>query len=632
MQSKSGTGKTAVYVVIALEMVQSSVPGLQCLVVAPTRELAVQGASVAQQLGSSLPGLKVAAFIGGTSVAEDKVKARNCHLGVGTPGRLKQLITEGLLPTEGVRLVVLDEADKLLEPAFLTDTTDILNLMPRSKQVLALSATYPDQLASLAERFMRAPQHIRPGQASQVLHGVTQLLLPTLHSPAPAKQSQLKQAALLNILSCVPYSQALVFSNYSTIAQATCDFLNSRGFPAVFMSSGQDQERRNAVIQTFKQFGCRILCSTDLTARGIDAENVNLVVNLEVPWCHNTYLHRIGRGGRFGSLSLAVTLASEGEEVTKLRGVVAKTGSLVKILPEVIPQDVRGGLEDMEVLEGAEPEKENKAKKIAVAVGKIKEEIGSKEDCSSKDGKIKRRGKKKPGMTSLPLQDKTEVTDAALVRRAVAQVLRDTETPSVACSLEEVTELVARLEAGEEVGVPGLREVSGEGQEMLGRLGEAVARRGEGARERYREVVAGGREALAGRGRGEVLKELLGEGRQVVGGSAGESSEDSDSEEDDKVEVQSSEEEEDDSDEESEDTSSDDSSDNDEDSRQPSFPPHQQPWQPGQPLPHQPPFPHLSVQQQAAQAWYSQWTAGLEQQRQQLQWQEYWAAVARSPP
>ena len=168
VQSKSGTGKTAVFVVAALEMVRPATAGLQALVVAPTREIAVQGATVAMQLGAAIPDLKVAAFIGGISVAEDKVKARTCHLGVGTPGRLKQLITEGLLAVEAVRLVVLDEADKLLEPAFLADTTDILNLLPRSKQVVALSATYPEQLTTIAERFMRSPQHIRPGKASQV--------------------------------------------------------------------------------------------------------------------------------------------------------------------------------------------------------------------------------------------------------------------------------------------------------------------------------------------------------------------------------------------------------------------------------------------------------------------------------
>ena len=460
VQSKSGTGKTAVYVVTALEMIKSAAPGLQCLVVAPTREIAVQGATVAMQLGSAIPGLKVAAFIGGISLAEDKVKARSCQLGVGTPGRLKQLITEGFLATETVRLVVLDEADKLLEPAFLQDTTDILNLMPRSKQVVALSATYPDQLASIAERFMRSPQHIRPGQASQVLTGVSQFLLTTPHCPAPARQTGLKQAALLNVLSSVPYSQALVFSNYSTIAQSTCDYLNSRGFPAVFMSSGQDQSRRNAVMQTFKQFGCRILCSTDLTARGIDAENVNLVVNMEVPWEHNTYLHRIGRGGRFGSLSLAVTLAAMGEEVTKLQGLVARTGSCVRLLPEVIPQDVRAVMEDMEVLEAREvPEIVRKTKKPAANGNEAGDDGPEKPSENNNAGKVKRRGKKKPNENNpddtrtvpevrAEKPNKTTLTDSAIMKRAVTALLQDGSLPRQRIDMALVREQVVKLQVG----------------------------------------------------------------------------------------------------------------------------------------------------------------------------------------
>merc|ERR1711962_587453 len=398
-----------------------------------------QGATVAMQLGSNLSGLKVATFIGGISLAEDKVKARTCHLGVGTPGRIKQLITEGFLTTDSVRLVVMDEADKLLEPAFLSDTTDILNLMPRSKQVLALSATYPDQLASIAERFMRSPQHIRPGQKSQVLTGVAQFVHTIAHSPTAARQTSLKQAGLLNILSSVPYSQVLVFSNYSTIAQSTCDYLNSRGFPAVFISSNQDQTRRNAVIQTFKQFSCRILCSTDLTARGIDAENVNLVVNLEVPWEHNTYLHRIGRGGRFGSLSLAVTLASEGEEMGKLRNIVKKTGSMIKILPEVIPQDVRGNMAEMEVLDPAEESKEIKNEDGLIKVTKAQKTCG-KIKGSDKENLLE----KKSSDTGNPKPTQEKVTDKAIVKRHVTQIIEDAKIPKSTYNINDINDMLSK--------------------------------------------------------------------------------------------------------------------------------------------------------------------------------------------
>ena len=200
---------------------------------------------------------------------------------------------------------------------------------------------------------MRSPHHIRPGEMSQVLTGVLQLVLPVSQCPVQHKQNTIKQTALLSLLSSLPYTQCLVFSNYTSIAQATADYLNSRGFPAVFMSAVQDQARRMAVMETFRQFNTRILCSTDLTARGIDAENVNLVINMEVPWEHNTYLHRIGRGGRFGSHSLAVSLVAEGQEMERMRGMVAKTGSEVRVLDkENIPSNVRDHVDGMEILTG----------------------------------------------------------------------------------------------------------------------------------------------------------------------------------------------------------------------------------------------------------------------------------------
>ena len=191
---------------------------------------------------------------------------------------------------------------------------------------------------------------------------MAQFMAEVAHCPAQHKQNTIKQSALLALLSALPYTQCLVFSNYTSIAQATADFLNSRGFPAVYMSAVQDQARRMAVMETFRQFNCRILCSTDLTARGIDAENVNLVIQMEAPWEHNTYLHRVGRGGRFGSHSVSVTLASRGQEVDRLRGIVAKTGSEVRILElEQIPSNIRQEMATMELL-AVQAEKEDEDK------------------------------------------------------------------------------------------------------------------------------------------------------------------------------------------------------------------------------------------------------------------------------
>jgi len=388
VQSKSGTGKTCVYVVTALEMLKRELPGLQVLVIAPTREIAMQGLEVASQIGANMPGLKISSFIGGLPLSEDKIKAVSCQMAIGTPGRLKQLFTENVLNADTIRLVILDEADKLLEHSFLADTTHLLNLLPSSKQVMALSATYPNELARMAEKFMRSPQHIRLAKENQVLFGVTQAVQLLDSSPSQPKQNQIKQAALIKVLSSVPYNQCLIFSNYQVLAQSTADFLNSRGFPSICISAGQDQVRRLQAIQAFKTFKCRILCSTDLTARGIDAENVNLVINYDIPEDHNTYLHRIGRGGRFGSSSIAVSLAPEGKEEKRLRKIVFRTASSIKILPnETLPKNIRG--EDLPLLEGAEPVAE-----------KVYEDVGVDHDdkefkAFKKSGKIKRRGKKK---------------------------------------------------------------------------------------------------------------------------------------------------------------------------------------------------------------------------------------------
>jgi superfamily II DNA/RNA helicase len=419
VQSKSGTGKTCVYVVTALEMIRAELPGLQVLVIAPTREIAMQGVEVASQIGSSLPEVKISSFIGGLPVSEDRVKAQHCHLAVGTPGRVKQILDEGILNPDTVRLVILDEADKLLEPSFLRDTTHILNLLPQNKQVLALSATYPDELSNLAEKFMRSPQHVRLGKENQVLHGVAQFVLELEHSPSNPRQNQIKQEALLKILSSVSYNQCLIFSNFQVIAQSSADFLNSRGFPSIFISAGQDQVRRIQAIQTFKTFKCRILCSTDLTARGIDAENVNLVINLDVPDDHNTYLHRIGRGGRFGSNSIAISLAPEGKSMTRLKKIVNLTDSVIRILPSILPKDIRKeelpvleGLTESELKEAEEQVKikeEEKEKREETKPSRETETSNPGQSENPKTGsKVKRRGNKHPS-PSVPSNPEPEL-------------------------------------------------------------------------------------------------------------------------------------------------------------------------------------------------------------------------------
>lgn len=285
-----------------------------------------------------------------------------------------------------------------------------------------------------------------------MLHGIRQFALMVEHSPVQAKQNQLKQLALLKILSSVSYNQCLIFSNYQIIAQSTSDFLNSRGFPSICISAGQDQIRRLQTMKTFKAMKCRILCSTDLTARGIDAENVNLVINLDTSEDHNTYLHRIGRGGRYGSKSTAISLAADGKEWKRLRKIVSLSKSDIRVLPaDLTAKDVSGG--DLPLLEGATEKEleEDRAKKAVRETEKsetdksVKE--GTCEDNAKTGGKKKIRGKKRSKTNSEVVADKSKQikagisSDAEFKDKILGMIFKDAPFPEVLGNINDFSEV-----------------------------------------------------------------------------------------------------------------------------------------------------------------------------------------------
>ncbi|XP_059806269.1 probable ATP-dependent RNA helicase DDX20 [Hypanus sabinus] len=338
VQAKSGTGKTCVFSTIALDSLILENPATQVLVLAPTREIAVQIHSVITAIGIKMEGLECHVFIGGTPLNLDKVRLKKCHIAVGSPGRIKQLIEIGFLPTASIRLFVLDEADKLLEEgSFQEQINWIYSSLPPNKQMLALSATYPESLAKHLLRYMRDPSFVRLNPTDPALIGLKQFYKIVNFYPLPHKIFEEKVQHLLDLFSKVPFNQALVFSNLHSRAQRLADILTSRGLPAVCISGSMNQNQRLEAMSKLKQFKCRVLISTDLTSRGIDAEKVNLVVNLDIPQDWETYMHRIGRAGRFGTQGIAVTYCCRGEEENEL-GLIAQRCNLQLLpLPDPIP-------------------------------------------------------------------------------------------------------------------------------------------------------------------------------------------------------------------------------------------------------------------------------------------------------
>ncbi|NWY66285.1 DDX20 helicase, partial [Erithacus rubecula] len=360
VQAKSGTGKTGVFASIALEAVLLDSPATQVLILAPTREIAVQIHAVLSTLGVGLEGLQCHVFIGGTPLGQDRARLRRCHIAVGSPGRIKQLIELEYLSTGSIRLFVLDEADKLLEEgSFQEQVNWIYSSLPANKQMLAVSATYPESLAAALSRYMREPTFVRLNPTDPSLLGLKQYYKIVNSHPLPHKTFEEKTQHLQELFSKIPFNQALVFSNLHSRAQHLAEILTSRGFPAECIAGNMNQSQRLDAMAKLKQFHCRVLISTDLTSRGIDAEKVNLVINLDPccsagpaaspgppacwPCCHFPLLCPTG------TLGLAVTYCCHGEEENTMMKIAQKCNLQLLPLPEPIPPGIMEQFEDGEV-------------------------------------------------------------------------------------------------------------------------------------------------------------------------------------------------------------------------------------------------------------------------------------------
>ncbi|XP_077294083.1 uncharacterized protein LOC143916456 [Arctopsyche grandis] len=342
VEAKSGTGKTAVFGIIALEMLIEQGTGFQILILAPTREIASQISDVLKVIGKAYEGLNVEIVMGGTNINEDveRLKKNKFQILVGSPGRILHLIKMKAISTKSVRLFVLDEADKLMEESFQKDINYIFSQLPERKQVIAASATYTPDLRDFLHRYMRTPSHVKPSTSS-ILLGVDQKIMVVPVHGSTVRQNKIKFDKLLELISHIPFKQCLVFCRYQIRAQTICDLLRQEGWPVEYLASSQSQAERLGSLKKLQTYACRILVATDLAARGIDATNVDLVVNLDSPTDYATYLHRIGRSGRFGSQGIAITIVTAGQEEVSFNSLLKSLGNCDNVMPlEISLEDV----------------------------------------------------------------------------------------------------------------------------------------------------------------------------------------------------------------------------------------------------------------------------------------------------
>ncbi|EPB89423.1 hypothetical protein HMPREF1544_03792 [Mucor circinelloides 1006PhL] len=334
-QAKSGTGKTVVFGVITLEAINLAISQPQAMIIAPTREIAVQIRDVVRNLGRFMPCLQCHAFIGGISMQTDAQHANSSHIVVGTPGRLMALLESKRLSTTYMKLVVLDEADKLMSETFYPQIDYIFSKLKSTVfQVVAFSATFTEELLKLLSKFLKDPQTVRLTDGVPTLNEVQQYYINTSTSDHESNLQRYKQKfqAVEKILGQVPFYQGMIFVNSLPRSIELSRWLNEMGWKSGHIHAGITQDKRLSVMEDLRDFKLRLLVCSDLIARGIDVDRVNLVINLDLPWEVETYLHRVGRTGRYGTSGIAINLiggAEDEEFLQKLRD----EGIQIDILP-----------------------------------------------------------------------------------------------------------------------------------------------------------------------------------------------------------------------------------------------------------------------------------------------------------
>jgi len=314
-QAKSGMGKTAVFVLAVLQQLVPQKDVLDTLVLCHTRELAYQICQEFMRFSKYLTAIKVCVYFGGIPIAQHRrmLQAETPQVAVGTPGRILQLAKESALKLGNLKHFIMDECDQMLEALDMRgDVQAIFKMTPPEKQVMMFSATLSKEIRPICRKFTRHPLEIYVDDESKLtLHGLQQYFVTLTESQ--------KNRKLNDLLDALEFNQVVIFVNGVARCKELKKLLVECNFPAICIYGGMPQEERLEQYNRFKEYKARILVSTDLFGRGVDFERVNIVINYDMPEKADTYLHRVGRSGRFGTKGLAISfVSSESEDDKKI--------------------------------------------------------------------------------------------------------------------------------------------------------------------------------------------------------------------------------------------------------------------------------------------------------------------------
>ena len=330
-QAQTGTGKTAAFGLPLIERLDPSDRRTQAIVLAPTRELAVQVAEALTAM-SRHTGLTVVPVYGGQPIVQQfRALKSGAHIVVGTPGRVLDHLNRETLDLSNVKFAALDEADEMLALGFLEDIETLLAALPESRQLAFFSATVPPRFATLRERFLKDPVRVTIAAARRTVDSVVQRAVEV----PPGR----KLDALMRVLDLETPGPTIVFCKTRQETQDIADALASRNYGAEPIHGDMNQNERDRVMRRFREGVSNLLIATDVAARGLDIESVTHVINVDVPWDTEAYIHRIGRTGRAGRTGDAITLV-EPRERRAMGNIERFTGAPIQIMPVPTADDI----------------------------------------------------------------------------------------------------------------------------------------------------------------------------------------------------------------------------------------------------------------------------------------------------
>ena len=298
-QAQSGTGKTGTFCIAALQMLDLNDPSTQVLIMAPTRELALQIFNVLRHL-SHFMNVTMHCCVGGTALQEDMKKLEgSIQMIVGTPGRVNDLLQRGLLNLSNCKLFCLDEADEMLSRGFKEQIYEVFQSLKDNVQVALFSATMPQDILDISKKFMRDPVRILVKKDELTLEGIKQFYV-------EMDKESWKFETLCDLYESITIAQAIIYCNTRRKVDWLTRAMRNKDFVTSAIHGDMDMQVRNAILKEFRSGASRVLITTDLLARGIDVQQVSLVVNYDFPTDRENYIHRIGRSGRYGRKGTAI--------------------------------------------------------------------------------------------------------------------------------------------------------------------------------------------------------------------------------------------------------------------------------------------------------------------------------------